>query len=124
MLNHLALKIGAKLRICRLEAGITQPALGKLIRMDGENCHITICNWECGRHRPTLEHIERYSRLFHKPMSWFFNDQVEPDQMRDDESVAELVQRILLMMDKMKPHAKLEKARQQLHRLLRELETT
>lgn len=121
MLNHLALKIGAKLRRCRLEAGITQPALGKLIQMDGENCHITISNWERGVRRPTLEHIERYSRLFHKPMSWFFNDQAEPE-MRD-ESVAELVQRILLMMDKMKPHAKLEKARQHLHRLLRELET-
>ena len=91
--------------------------------MDGENCHITISNWERGRRRPTLEHIERYSRLFHKPMSWFFTDQVEPDQMRD-ESVAELVQRILLMMEKMKPHAKLEKARQHLHRLFREIETT
>ena len=120
----LAQKIGLKLRRCRHEAGITQPALAKLLPLDGENSHITISNWERGMRRATLSHIECYSRLFNKPMTWFFSDRDEPDEKktRGNESITELIHRIIVMIDELGPNTRLEKARHHLHRVMREFE--
>ena len=56
---NLAQKIGLKLRKCRHEAGITQPALAKLIKLEGENSHITVCNWERGMRHPGAYRVLR-----------------------------------------------------------------
>ena len=91
----LAQKIGLKLRKCRDEAGITQPALAKLIPLEGENGYVTISSWERGMRRPTLEHIECYARLFDKPMTWFFSDRDEK-KTRGNESITDLIHRIIV----------------------------
>ena len=122
----LAQKIGLKLRRCRHEAGITQPALAKLLPLEGENSHITISNWERGMRRPTLSHIESYARLFDKPMTWFFSredsDEKNPKRIRENESIPELIHRIIVMIDELGPNPRLEKAKHHLHRVMMEFE--
>ena len=118
----------SKLKKLRREADLTQPALAKLLQLAGESSHITICNWERGMRRPTLDHIEGYSRLFNKPMSWFFKESHESheESVKDlksaVESMVDLVNRALALLGKMGTHAKFEVAKTHLHRVLMDLE--
>ena len=121
--------IGSKLKKCRHEAGITQPALAKLLQLSGENSHITISNWERGMRRPTLDHIEGYAKLFDKPLHWFFSDK-DKDPYKEEsegrasvESIIGLINRVIVTMDKIGPNPKLETAKHHLHRVLMDLDS-
>ena len=124
--------IGSKLRKCRHDAGITQPALAKLLQLSGENSHITISNWERGMRRPTLDHIEGYAKLFDKPLHWFFSDKDKETTREEQEAldgrpsvegIIGLINRVILKMDKIGPNPKLETAKHSLHRVLMDLDT-
>ena len=120
--------IGLKLKKLRKAAGITQPALSKLVGLAGENSHITISNWERGIRRPTLDHIERYSTIFKKPMHWFFSTQdftveeAKNETSTSIDSMIGLIHRALETIDKIAPHPKLETAKHHLHRVIMDLE--
>ena len=116
--------LGPKLKKLRREAEMTQPALAKLLQLAGESSHITISNWERGIRRPTLDNIERYSKLFNKPLPWFFTQRHE-ENIEDLSGVAlviDLLHKALSQLDKIGPHPKLEATKTHLHRVLMDLE--
>ncbi|MGE0489633.1 MAG: helix-turn-helix domain-containing protein [Vulcanimicrobiota bacterium] len=73
------------LKKARLEAGLTQIELAKLL---GHNSEHTVQRWEYGAHRPSRKSMERICVVLKKPESYFFRD--DPAQV-DEHLVRELM---------------------------------
>ncbi len=73
------------LKKARLEAGLTQMELAKLL---GHNSEHTVQRWEYGAHRPSRKSMERICDALKKPESYFFRD--DPTQV-DEHLVRELL---------------------------------
>ncbi|MCA9796615.1 MAG: helix-turn-helix transcriptional regulator [Candidatus Eremiobacteraeota bacterium] len=73
------------LKKARLEAGLTQIELAKML---GHNSEHTVQRWEYGAHRPSRKSMERICAVLKKPESYFFRD--DPSQV-DEHLVRELM---------------------------------
>lgn len=63
-------KIGEKIRIARLEAGLTQEDLGKKLNISGA----AVGYFESGKRKIGIALLKEISKIVDKPMSFFVNN--------------------------------------------------
>jgi transcriptional regulator with XRE-family HTH domain len=67
-------RVGERIRRARLERGLTQAQLARLIKSEpGE-----ISGWENGRHFPSREHLDDLEHGLHVPAEWFLREHDDP----------------------------------------------
>jgi len=64
------------LRRLRNERGLTQAEIGELLGVHGT----AVGHWECGRTRPTIEHLAIMARHFNVQIDWIAHDLATPDE--------------------------------------------
>ncbi len=72
--NQITQQIGERIKQARKEAALSQKELGDALMLSDK----AVSAYEVGRAQPSLETLQKLSRITHKPISYFV-DESDPD---------------------------------------------